>query len=288
MRRIAQRQRVQRFGKRDIVLQPHQFAAEPGVLHRRRQRFAQLGFFYRSDVGDHAFDIAEFGDQFRRGLRPDAAHPRDIVRTVPHQGQHIADLFGRHAEFLDDFGAVDALVLHRVEQVDPRLDQLHQILVGRHDGDIEPRRQRRQRIAGDDVVGLETLLLDAWHRKRPHRIADQGELRHQVLGRRRPMRLVMFVHVVAKRVRPGIEDDREVRRRLGLVEFGDQLPDHRGEAIDRPHRRPLRIVQRRQPVIGAKDIAGAIDEIEMLLGHVPPVINPIAFKRNRHAETSSA
>ena len=83
----------------------------------------------------------------------------------------------------------------------PRLDQLHQILVGTDDGDVPPRLDRAAGIGGDDVVGLEPFLLDARQREGAGRLADQRELRDQILGRRRALRLVLVVQVVAERVR---------------------------------------------------------------------------------------
>ena len=57
-------------------------------------------------------------------------------------------------------------------------------------------------------------------------------------------------------------------RAVGLVEVFGQPPQHGGVAIDRAHRNPAGVGQRGQAVIGAKDIGGAIDEVEMLaIGH---------------------
>ena len=76
------------------------------------------------------------------------------------------------------------------------------------------------------------------------------------------------VHVVAEGVRPLVQDHRQMRRPLGLTQFFGQLPQHRRVAIDRTDGHPLGVCERRQAVIGAEDVAGAIDQIEMiLLGH---------------------
>ena len=46
-------------------------------------------------------------------------------------------------------------------------------------------------IGRDQVVGLEAVLLDAGQVEGARRLADQRELRDQVVGRRRPVRLVV-------------------------------------------------------------------------------------------------
>src|SRR3546814_15058276 len=56
-----------------------------------------------------------------------------------------------------------------------------------------------------------------------------------------------------------------MRRPIGLVQVLRQLPQHRRIAIDSTDRHPVRVGQRWQAVIGAKDIAGAVDQIEMIL-----------------------
>ena len=101
--------------------------------------------------------------------------------------------------------------------------------------------------------------------ERARRVADQRELRAQILGRLGPVGLVVLVDLVAETDPAGIEDHREVGRPVGLVEIGGELPQHRGVAIDRADRRAFRVRQRRQPVIGAEDIGRAIDEIEVFL-----------------------
>jgi len=62
-----------------------------------------------------------------------------------------------------------------------------------------------------------------------------------------------------------IEDYRKVRRPVGVVQILRELPQHRRITIDRPDRHAIRVRQRRQAVIGAEDVAGAIDQIEMIL-----------------------
>ena len=67
-----------------------------------------------------------------------------------------------------------------------------------------------------------------------------------------------------------VEDHRHVGRPAILagpaVEVARQLPQHRRIAIDRARRLAVAVGQRRQPVIGAEDVARPVDEIEVGLG----------------------
>ena len=204
-------------------------------------------------------------DQLARGLGPDPRHARHIVDAVAHQRQHVADLFRRHPEFLQHLRPPDAPVVHRVEHVDPGIlvDQLHQILVGADDRHPPAGRLGRGHVAGNDVVGLQPRFLDAGNGEGAGGDADQRELRDQVFGRRWPVRLVLVVHLVAEGLLRRVEDHRHVGRPVGLVEPVGELPQHRRIAIDRARRRPVAVGQRRQPVIGAEDVARPIDEVEV-------------------------
>ena len=51
-----------------------------------------------------------------------------------------------------------------------------------------------------------------------------------------------------------VEDHGEVGRAVGLVQVVGELPQHRRVAVDRADRRAMRVGQRRQAMIGAKDI----------------------------------
>ena len=52
---------------------------------------------------------------------------------------------------------------------------------------FQPAPGRRHHVAGDDVVGLQPLFLDAGDGEGAGRDADQRELRDQIFGRRRPV-----------------------------------------------------------------------------------------------------
>ena len=143
-------------------------------------------------------------------------------------------------------------------------DQLHEILVGRHDRHVGAGCHRLHRVGGDQVVGLHAQLLDAGHVEGLHGVADQRELRHQLFRRRRAMRLVVLVDLVAEGLLAGVEDDGQVRRPARLARVGQQLPQHGAEAVHRPHRQPIgRTRQRRQRMEGAEDVARAVDQVDV-------------------------
>ena len=206
-----EQQIVERFGQIAIVLQPHQLAAEPRHIGMFDQIIAQLAGFHGRGRGQHRSQIAMLGDQFGRGFRTHPRHTRHIIDAVTHQGEDIAQPLGTDAEFLDDIVGADAAIVHRVEQIyspvgdtahtqPGKLYELHQVLVGGNDCDAPTLRQRRFCVAGDDVVGLKPDCFDARNRKSTRRVADHRELRDQILGRRRTVRLILVIHVVAKRL----------------------------------------------------------------------------------------
>ena len=165
-RDFAQLHFIQRLRQRHVALQVDQHARQPRHVGMFDQIVAQLRRLHRLGAGQRGFQIAIFLDQLGRGLGPDAAHAGDIVDAVAHQRQHVADQIGGDAELLVHLGQPHVDVLHRVEHVDLRpfgglADQLHQILVGRHDGDVPAFAHRRLGIAGDQIVGLEARHFDA-------------------------------------------------------------------------------------------------------------------------------
>jgi hypothetical protein len=263
-----QLQLLERMLERRVALQLDQLAAEPRVVGVLAQIVAQLALLELVGRGrrEHALDVAMVLDQLGGRLRPDAGHAGDVVDRVAHQREHVAELVGADAELLLHIVRPEPPVVHRVEHVDRRLGQeLHQVLVARHDRDRPALRQRRLGIGRDQVVGLQPLLLDAGQREGAGGVADHRKLRDQVLGRRRAVRLVLVVHLVAEGVRRLVEHDRHVGRPLRLVQVVGQLPEHGGVAVHGPHRLAVLVGERRQAVIGAEDVARAVDEIEM--GH---------------------
>ena len=269
-RNRGQREILDRDRQVAIFLELDEHPAEARHVGLVDQALLHLRRLHRRRGGQRRFEIAIVLDQLSRGLGPDPADARHVVHRIAHQREHIADLFGRHAEFLDHFGDVDPLVLHRIEHIDAAAthtafaDELHQILVRTDDGHVPALERGSAGIAGDQVVGFEVVFLDAGQAERAGCVADQRELGDQVFGRGRAVGLVLIVQGVAKGDRALVEDHRQMRRAIGLVEVFGQPPQHRRIAIDRAHRHAVRVGERGQAMIGAEDVGGAIDEVEML------------------------
>ena len=274
-RALAQLHIVNRDRQFAIFLQRNQNAAEFGIGAMFEQAFLQLALFHLRRRVECGGERSVILDQFGRGLRADPEDAGDVVDRIAHQREHVAHQFGRDAELLFDLGGADPRALHRIEHIDRAAlfagaDQLHQVLVGRDDGDVPALRCRGAGVGGDHVVRLDAGFLDHRQAERAGGVANQRELRDEVLGRIGPVGLVLVVNLVAEALARLVEHHREVRWPLRLVEILGQLPQHGGVAIDCAHRGALRIGQRGQAMIRAKDVRGTVDEIEVLLvGHGP-------------------
>ena len=129
---------------------------------------------------------------------------------------------------------------------------------------LPPAAARLRGIGGDDVVGLPALHLDRGDVVGAGGGAGQRELRHQLLGRRRPVRLVLGVDLVAEGLARIIEDHRHVGRRVVALQVLGQLEQHVAEADDAADRQPVGLArQLRQGVKGAENVARAVDEKQM-------------------------
>ena len=240
------------------------------LRHARRfgvvdQRLPALLLLDLGRAEEQRFQIAIFADELRRGLDADAGHARHVVGRIADQRLHVDDLFRRHAEFLDHLGAADLLVLHGVEHDDAVGDELHQILVRGHDGRGGAGFAGLAHIGRDQVVGLEAVLLQARQVEGVHRFAHELELRPQIVGRIGPVRLVVGIHCRAEGLLRLVEYHREMGRPLVGFHIAQQLPQHVAEAEHRIELQPVGFaVDRRQRVIGAENVAGAIDEKDVI------------------------
>ena len=151
-------------------------------------------------------ETAELVDQLGGRRFADSFDPRHVIGGITEQRLHINYPVGRNTEFVDHFVGADELVLHRVHHAHAGPDQLHQVLVGRHDGDVEPLFDGMARIGRDQVVGLEAFKFQTGQTIGTRRLADQVELRDQLFRRRRAMCLVFGIDVAAERFARSIED----------------------------------------------------------------------------------
>jgi len=250
---------------RDVVVQQHQLLGDQRLVAVLLQGLAALGLLDLGRVLQEVFQRPVLLDQLGGGLHADARHAWHVVDAVTAERLDVDHLLGRDAELGNHLVAADGSVLHGVPQPDMAVDQLHEVLVGGDDGHLVPLLDGQAGIGGDDVVGLEGLALDAGQVHGPHGVADERELRHQVLGRRRAVGLVLRVDVAAEGLAGGVEDDRDVAG-VSLVQ---QLQQHGGEALHGVDRRAVGPRQRRQGMVGAEDEPGAVDQKEMFHGKAP-------------------
>ena len=94
----------------------------------------------------------------------------------------------------------EPLTLHRVEHVEARLDELHQILVGRHNGDEPTIGQCGLGVGRNNVIRFQSEFFDAGQRESARGIADHRKLRNEIFRRGRTVRLILIVNLVAERL----------------------------------------------------------------------------------------
>ena len=146
----------------------------------------------------------------------------------------------------------------------PGTHELHQVLVGGDDRDVAAGVDDLARVRRDEVVGLVALLLDAGDVEGLHRVADERELGDELVGRRRTVRLVVLVDLVAEVLAASVEDHRHVGRRLRRLRLAQELPQHGAEAVHGADGQAVgRARQGRERVEGAEDVARAVDEIDV-------------------------
>ena len=87
----------------------------------------------------------------------------------------------------------------------------------------------------------------------------------QIVGRIGPVRLVVGIHVGAEGLFRLVEDDGEMGRPLLRLHVAQKLPQHVAEAEHGVELQPVRLaVDRRQRVIGAENVAGAVDQKDVV------------------------
>ena len=233
-------------------------------------------------VGEDRLERAELGDQRRGGLRPDAGHARHVVGRIADERLHVRHLLRRHAELLDDGGAVEPPLRpvaglardagFEVVEGHAVMDELHQILVGRHDQGLGAGLGGAAGIGRDEIVGLEARLLDRDQAEGLHGLAHERELRHELRRRIGAVRLVVGVDLLAEGVLGLVEDDGEVGRLDADRALADELVELGAEQAQRPGRQPVGRAHVVLPVlvhgleVGAEDEGGAVDQEDLVAG----------------------
>ena len=195
---------------------------------------------------------------------------RGAIRTEPG-----AELVGAAAEIAEHFVGPNATLLTvaggRIEHRDARLDELHQILVGRDDQHVGAALARLHRVSGDQIVRLVAVLLDRRQAESAHGVAHQRELRHEVFGRLGTMALVRGIDFAAERMFRLVENDRQMRRLDARRAIAHELQQLGREQAHRADGQTIGavivfLILTDRLEIGAKDEGGAVDEKKMVAG----------------------
>ena len=258
---------IERDIERNAGFEQDELFRDAGFVGVLDERLAALRLRDFAGACEQGFEIAEVGDELGGGFDADAGNAGDIIDGIACERLDIDDFLGRDAEFLDHFVATNALVFHRVIEGDAVADELHQVFVGGDDGGGGTGLGSEAGIGGDDVIGLEILLLDAGHIKGADGIADEFELRTQFLWRLGAVGLVGIIECIAECFGGMIENDGEVGGPLASDRVAQEFPDHVAEARNRADGQLVRFArQRRQRMEGAENIGRAIDEKDVIAG----------------------
>ena len=199
---LRRRERLERRLDRHVAIQGDELLRHPDQLDGVGigQRFAPLGLFDFACAREQRLEVAVFGDELGRGLEPDAGRARHVVGRIAGERLDVDHPVRADAEIFDHLGRAEAPLLaracdaclarSRVVHRHARLDELHEVLVGRDDEHVGAGLARLAGVGGDDVVGLVAALLDRDHAEGRNGGAHQRELRHQFVRRILPVRLV--------------------------------------------------------------------------------------------------
>ena len=241
----------------------------------QRQRFAAFRLLDLAGAREQRLEVAIFADELRRRLDADAGRAGNVVGRIAGERLDVDHLVRPDAEIVEHLGRADAALLAvaggRVVHGDAGLDELHQVLVGRHDQNVRAPVARLPRVGGDQVVRLVAVLLDRNHAEgadgRPH----QRELRHEVGRRLGTVALVGGVELAAERVFRLVEDDGEMGRLDAGRAVLDELQHLGREQPDRADRQAVGaivvlLVLPDRLKIGAEHERRAVDEEDMVAG----------------------
>ena len=249
-----------------IILQDDELFRHAHLIGKLDQRLAPFRLLDLAGTLQQRLDAAILADQLGGCLDAYPGGSRHVVDTVAGEGLDIDDLFRADAELLDHILAAEQLVLHWIEHQHLVGDELHQVLVRGDDGDACAFRLGLAGISGDQVVGFEALHLDRVGGEGERGLAHQRELRHEFFRRRRALRLVERVDLVAEAAAGGIEDAGEMGWAVLALQVFQQLEQHVAKAGHGADRQAVRgACQRGQGMEGAEDVGAGIDQIEMAL-----------------------
>ena len=242
-----------------------QIRADRGELAReleRAQARAQVLADLAAHVGrvrDQRIESLVLPEPLRGGLRTDLVDARDVVRAVTDQREVVDDLLGEHVELVLHAGAVEHRIGHRVDQRDLRRHELRHVLVARGDENTEILFRGAAGERADHVVGFDAALAQDRQAHALHGFEQRLDLRAQVVGHRRPVRLVLGEQLVAKGLAGRVEHHGDA---LGIVVL-QELREHVEHAEHCAGRLAARVGERRQRVECAVQVRRSVDEDEV-------------------------
>ena len=274
---LRQSQRFERRLHRDVADQRHQLLRDADALDILwvGQRLAPFRLLDLACSRQQRFEIAIFENELRRGLDADAGRAGHVVGRISRERLDVDHLVRPEAEILDHFRRTEAPLLavagSRVVHRHPRLDELHQVLVGRDDQYVGARFARLAGIGRDEVVGLVAVLLDRDHAEGSHGFAHQRKLGHEIGRRVGAVGLVGRIDLAPERILRLVENDRQMGRLDPRRSVADELEKFGRKQPHRPHRQPVGavivlLILPDRLEIGAEDERRTVDEEHMVAG----------------------
>ena len=215
-----------------VAQEPVQPPVADDVVEMRPQRLARLAG-HLLGAGHEVVEAIELRQPLRGGLGADAGDAGQVVAGLPHQGRELGvarggdeilrlDRLRRHAREVGD-------APQGVEHGDAVVDELQRVAVAGDDEHLEALRLGLGGEGADEVVGLVAGQLDVGDPQRVEDLLDEGHLPLELLGRRRPLGLVLGVLLGAEGRAGDVERDGQVRGPL----VAQDVDEHRGEAEHR-------------------------------------------------------
>ena len=137
-----------------------------------------------------------------------------------------------------------------------RADQLRHVLVAGGDDRRPLQDGGLARQGADDIVRLHAGHEQQRHAHGADDVVNRRDLLAQVVRHGRAVGLVVGVQVVAEGLALGVENDGNGA--AGIV--GGKLAQHGDDAPHRPGRAAVRGLERRQGVVGAKQVGGPVHQ----------------------------